>query len=134
MRARTKKISGAGDMIIEEFEMQVLQAGRIIYEGDTVFGFFSEEALSRQVGIRDIDKEIYRPSPEEIDTGISHMFPDEAPLTPDDTAAFDHAFQMAMPSKALRMIDSVKYIKNGGPFGTRVYSRKENHRSVGMVF
>ncbi|OQW99070.1 MAG: hypothetical protein BWK74_03020, partial [Desulfobacteraceae bacterium A6] len=117
MRARTKKISGAGDMIIEEFDMQVLHAGRIIYEGDTVFGFFSEEALSRQVGIRDINKEIYRPSPEEIDTGISHIFMDEAPLTPDETAAFDHALQMAMPSKALRMIDSVGYAPNGGPLG-----------------
>jgi 3-hydroxymyristoyl/3-hydroxydecanoyl-(acyl carrier protein) dehydratase len=116
MRARTKKISGAGDMIIEEFDVQVLQAGRIIYEGDTVFGFFSEEALSRQVGIRDIDKEIYRPSPEEIDTGISHTFLDEAPLAPDDTA-FDHAIQMAMPAKALRMIDSVEYAQNGGHFG-----------------
>ncbi|RPH50128.1 MAG: type I polyketide synthase [Desulfobacteraceae bacterium] len=116
MRARTKKISGAGDMIIEEFEMQVLNAGRIIYEGDTVFGFFSEEALSRQVGIRDIDKKIYKPSPEEIDTGISQIFLDEAPLAPDDTFS-DNALQTAMPSKALRMIDSVNYIKNGGPSG-----------------
>jgi 3-hydroxymyristoyl/3-hydroxydecanoyl-(acyl carrier protein) dehydratase len=116
MRARTKKISGAGDMIIEEFDMQVLKAGRIIYEGDTVFGFFSEEALSKQVGIRDVDKEIYKPSQEEINTAVSHSFPDEAPLAPDD-AVSDDVFQMGMPSKALRMIDSVKYVINGGPQG-----------------
>ncbi len=116
MRARTKKISGAGDMIIEEFEMQILQAGRIIYEGDTVFGFFSEEALSRQVGIRDIDKEIYKSSTEDINTGVLYTFPDEAPITPYDTVS-DNALQMAMPAKALRMIDSVKYVKNGGPSG-----------------
>ena len=44
-------------MIIEEFDMKILQAGNIIYEGDTVFGFFSGEALSKQVGIRNIEKE-----------------------------------------------------------------------------
>ncbi|MBU1183343.1 MAG: type I polyketide synthase [Proteobacteria bacterium] len=117
MRARAKKISGAGDMIIEEFEMQVLQAGRIIYEGDTVFGFFSDEALSKQVGIRDIDKEIYKPSPEEINTGISHTFPDEAPLSPDDKAV-DPSPLLGMPAKALRMIDAIDiFAENGGPFG-----------------
>lgn len=116
MRARAKKISGAGDMIIEEFDMQVLQAGRIIYEGDTVFGFFSREALSQQVGIRGIDKELYRHPPDEQNAGLLHIFPDEAPLTPDD-AVFDNVIKMRMPSKALRMIDSVKYIKNGGPAG-----------------
>jgi 3-hydroxymyristoyl/3-hydroxydecanoyl-(acyl carrier protein) dehydratase len=116
MRARAKKISEAGDMIIEEFEVQILNGGRKIYEGDTVFGFFTEEALSKQVGIRDIEKEIYKPSPEEINAGISHTFPDEAPLAPGDTFS-DHALRMAMPSKALRMIDSVNYIKNGGPSG-----------------
>ncbi|MFO7666963.1 MAG: beta-ketoacyl synthase N-terminal-like domain-containing protein [Desulfobacterales bacterium] len=116
MRARAKKISGAGDMIIEEFDMQVLQEDRIIYEGDTVFGFFSDEALSKQVGIRDIDKEIYKLLPKEITTGTSHIFPDEAPLTPDDDA-FDNIFQMRMPSKALRMIDSAAYFENGGPNG-----------------
>ncbi|MBU1571055.1 MAG: type I polyketide synthase, partial [Proteobacteria bacterium] len=117
MRARAKKISGAGDMIIEEFEMQVFQAGRIIYEGDTVFGFFSDEALSKQVGIRDIDKEIYKPSPEEINTGISHTFPDEAPLSPDDKAV-DPSPLLGMPAKALRMIDAIDiFAENGGPFG-----------------
>jgi 3-hydroxymyristoyl/3-hydroxydecanoyl-(acyl carrier protein) dehydratase len=116
MRAKTKKISEAGDMIIEEFDMQILKAGRIIYEGDTVFGFFSEEALSNQVGLRDLDKESYIPSIEDVSSCISHIFPDDPPLNPND-AFSAHINGPAMPSKALRMIDSVKYIENGGPTG-----------------
>ncbi len=117
MRARAKKISGAGDMIIEEFEMQVLQTGRIIYEGDTVFGFFSDEALSKQVGIREIDKEIYKLSPEEINTCTSHTFPDEAPLSPEDST-IEPSPLLGMPSKAFRMIDAIDiFAEKGGPSG-----------------
>jgi 3-hydroxymyristoyl/3-hydroxydecanoyl-(acyl carrier protein) dehydratase len=116
MRVRAKKISEAGNMIIEEFEMQLLRAGKVIYEGETVFGFFSDEALSKQVGIRSIDKEIYKPTDEESGSSISHIFSDEPPLDPYDVFSSD-SVRLAMPSKALRMIDSVKYIKNGGPCG-----------------
>ncbi len=117
MRTRAKKISGAGDMIIEEFDMKILQAGNIIYEGDTVFGFFSGEALSKQVGIRNIEKELFNIASEEKTTGFLCTFPDESPLSPDDST-IDPSPLLGMPARALRMIDAIDiFAENGGPFG-----------------
>ena len=47
-------------MIIERFDMEVLQHGEKIYAGNTYFGFFTQRALDQQVGILDAD--IYGPS------------------------------------------------------------------------
>ena len=42
VRSRMAKVSSAGDMIIEQFEMQVLDREAVCYAGDTTFGFFSD--------------------------------------------------------------------------------------------
>jgi len=117
MRSRMKKVSEAGDMIIEEFDFKILQGDKIIYEGDTNFGFFSNEALSRQVGITDAAKQAYKPSKKEIKKSSSYLFEDKAPLTPDDPdIATAHC--LTIPSNALRMIDKIDvYLPDGGKKG-----------------
>ena len=121
MRSRMTQVSEAGDMIIEQFDFEVLQGDKIIYNGDTNFGFFSNEALSQQVGIRDAAKRAYNPGPDELKKAESHIFEDEAPFSPDDTVAdpvTEEISSPAMPAKALRMIDSIEtYIPDGGPEG-----------------
>lgn len=117
MRARLKQVSEAGDMIIESFDMQILQNESIVYEGDTTFGFFTEQALDQQVGLREIDH-IYRPTSEDLRnnkfSGSPYVLKDEAPLSPDDRHTAK-APGMAMPAKAIRMIDRIDiYIPDGG--------------------
>ncbi|MFC1813812.1 beta-ketoacyl synthase N-terminal-like domain-containing protein [Thermodesulfobacteriota bacterium] len=117
MKARMTKISEAADMIIEHFDFQVLQGGKAVYSGDTYFGFFSKEALAQQVGIRGADREAYLPTANEVETGRSHIFQKQSPLSPDDLEV-DPSPSLAMPSNALRMIDRIDiYVPNGGPKG-----------------
>ncbi|RJP81162.1 MAG: type I polyketide synthase [Desulfobacteraceae bacterium] len=117
MRARMKKVSEAGGLIIEEFDMEVLCDGRMIYKGDTVFGFFTKETLANQVGIGGAAALAYSPAPEEIERGISHVFEDHAPLFPEDPNVTE-TVSLAMPAKAIRMIDKIElYLPDGGPHG-----------------
>ncbi|MEZ4437472.1 MAG: beta-ketoacyl synthase N-terminal-like domain-containing protein [Polyangiaceae bacterium] len=50
-RATIKSISGAAGMIIEAFDVQCFLGDTLIYEMDTVFGFFPKEALDAQAGL-----------------------------------------------------------------------------------
>jgi acyl transferase domain-containing protein/3-hydroxymyristoyl/3-hydroxydecanoyl-(acyl carrier protein) dehydratase len=117
MKARTKKVSEAGDMIIEEFDFLILKQNKIIYKGDTYFGFFTDNALKQQVGLSDADKGAYIPTPDEFNKNSAYLFEDKAPFTPDDPVV-DKAPCLSMPSKALRMIDKIDlYLPDGGPKG-----------------
>jgi 3-hydroxymyristoyl/3-hydroxydecanoyl-(acyl carrier protein) dehydratase len=46
------KVVRSGDLIIQNFRFSVASQGQALYEGETEFGFFTREALSKQVGIR----------------------------------------------------------------------------------
>ena len=117
MRARMTKVSEAGEMIIEHFDFMVLQDTETIYSGDTYFGFFTKQALAQQVGIRNAEKTAYTPSTDELRHSRSFIFEDAAPLFPEDTD-MDPASSLAMPAKALRMIDQVDtFVPKGGPQG-----------------
>ena len=117
MRSRMTKVSEAGGMIIENFDMEILQNTEMIYKGDTYFGFFSAQALANQVGIQGAKEKAYEPSAEELSRGRSFLFADESPLSPYDPN-LTHADSPAMPAKALRMIDRIEiYIPDGGPHG-----------------
>ncbi len=117
MRSRLTKVSEAADMIIEHFDFAVLQDTKMVYTGETYFGFFSQQALSQQVGIRGAEKLVYFPSSEELRQGSAHVLENQAPLSPDDPD-LDPAPSLAMPATALRMIDRVEtYVPNGGPSG-----------------
>ncbi len=115
MRSRLTQVSESGGMIIENFDMQVLQENEMIYEGTTYFGFFSKEALAQQIGIRGAKEQAYLPSRDKLAISRSYLFQNDAPLSPDDPN-MDSAPALAMPAKALRMIDSIEvYVPDGGP-------------------
>ncbi|MEZ4526512.1 MAG: hypothetical protein R2941_11390 [Desulfobacterales bacterium] len=117
MRARMTKVSEAGGMIIENFDMEILQDREMIYKGDTYFGFFSAQALANQVGIQGAKEKAYEPSADAIAQSRSFVFADDPPLSPYD-ADLTSAPSLAMPAKTLRMIDRIEmYIPDGGPHG-----------------
>lgn len=96
--ATLKKAATSGGMIIQEFDFAVEDREGMLYEGETMFGFFSKEALANQVGIRDARP--YVPTEEEIARGRSLDYPEVAPF----------------PEKQLRMIDAIElFIPDGGP-------------------
>jgi 3-hydroxymyristoyl/3-hydroxydecanoyl-(acyl carrier protein) dehydratase len=110
-------VSEAADMIIEHFDFETYRRNRKIYAGSTYFGFFTQNALAQQEGIRGAAEQAYAFTAEDIENRYSHKFIDEAPLHPEDPSA-DTAPPLAMPTKAIRMIDRIEaYIADGGPQG-----------------
>ncbi len=117
VRTRMTKVSEAADMIIEHFDFKVLQANETVYSGDTYFGFFTQQALTQQVGLRGAENQAYAASPDELKRSRSWDFTDDAPLSPDDPNAHP-APSLSMPAKALRMIDRIDvYVPDGGAEG-----------------
>jgi 3-hydroxymyristoyl/3-hydroxydecanoyl-(acyl carrier protein) dehydratase len=98
--ATMKKVATSGGMIIQEFDFSVADRSGVIYDGETMFGFFSSEALANQVGIRDAKP--YQPTTIEFEQSRKFPFPEEPPF----------------PETKLRMIDRIEqYIPDGGPAG-----------------
>jgi 3-hydroxymyristoyl/3-hydroxydecanoyl-(acyl carrier protein) dehydratase len=98
--ATMKKVATSGGMIIQEYDFRVADRLGLVYEGDTMFGFFTGEALDNQVGIRDALP--YRPTEEETARGapLPLPFPDAPPF----------------PDRMLRMIDRIElFVPDGGP-------------------
>ncbi len=120
MRARLTQASEAAEMIIEQFDMQILQTGQMVYEGNLTFGFFSKESLAQQVGIHDAKQDAYSPSSQELQKAKSFQLKDTPPFSPDaaDRQYMDSTSSLSMPAKAIRMIDIIDiYMPDGGPFG-----------------
>lgn len=116
-RVRLTHVSHAGGMIIEKFDMQVWCGGRIVYDGDTAFGFFSKEALAQQIGVRDAASRLHKPDDIELGRSIAIDLPDSAPRTPDDLSREPHS-SLSLPGRALLMLDEVEcFIPDGGPAG-----------------
>ncbi len=98
--ARLTKAATSGGMIIQEFDFSVSDRQGVIYEGETMFGFFAKEALANQVGIREAAP--YQPTAAEVSRGRSLPYPESHPF----------------PEKSLRMIDRIElYVADGGPAG-----------------
>ncbi|HEY5512406.1 MAG TPA: type I polyketide synthase, partial [Geomonas sp.] len=98
--ATMTKVATSGGMIIQEFDFSVADRHGVLYEGDTMFGFFAKDALANQVGIRDAAP--YLPTAEETGRGASLPYPEGRPF----------------PEKKLRMIDRIElFVPDGGPAG-----------------
>jgi PfaB family protein len=98
--ATMTKVATSGGMIIQEYDFRVADRHGVLYEGDTMFGFFAKDALANQVGIRDAAP--YQPSAGEIERGKSLPYPEQRPF----------------PEKKLRMIDRIElFVADGGPAG-----------------
>jgi 3-hydroxymyristoyl/3-hydroxydecanoyl-(acyl carrier protein) dehydratase len=99
-KVKITRIARSGGMIIQGYDFTISDRQGPVYSGDTVFGFFSAEALSQQVGVRDARP--YRPSPGEVARGEQFDYPDGAPF----------------PDRQLRMIDRIELlVGDGGPHG-----------------
>ncbi|MCM2265701.1 MAG: type I polyketide synthase, partial [Desulfuromonadales bacterium] len=97
--ATMKKVATSGGMIIQEFDFSVADRQGVLYEGETMFGFFSKEALANQVGIRDAKP--YQPTALEVERSQSLPYPEAAPF----------------PGNQLRMIDRIEmFVADGGPY------------------
>ncbi len=117
MRAQMTQVAEAGDMIIEHFHFEVLCGKTLVYDGTTYFGFFTPAALAQQVGLRDVEKLRFMPDPQVLKTDRTHIFTDEAPLSPDDPESISTS-SLAFPAKAIRMVDAIdSYLPAGGPDG-----------------
>jgi acyl transferase domain-containing protein/3-hydroxymyristoyl/3-hydroxydecanoyl-(acyl carrier protein) dehydratase/NAD(P)-dependent dehydrogenase (short-subunit alcohol dehydrogenase family)/acyl carrier protein len=101
IRTRMTDVSKAGDMIIQEFAVQVSNRGRMIYQGTTSFGFFTGPALASQKGIRNSTLVADTAS---LSRESVKVFKAHSPLTPDDPAMGPDT---GMPARALRMVDQI---------------------------
>lgn len=118
VRVRITKVAQVGGMIVQSFDMQIWRAGRIVYDGETQFGFFSRAALAQQVGIRDAADRLYVPEADEVRRGRRFALETLAPLTPDDMGAAQPDGAAVLPARALRMIDEIElFVPDGGANG-----------------
>ena len=114
-RARLTQVSEAGEMIIEHFEFVVTCNKQTVYAGNTHFGFFTEQALAQQVGVRE-----NVPRKTDFSQNRPGLIEDQLiqpirPLTPDDPTT-DMTTSAAMPSTALCMFDKIEtYLPDGSP-------------------
>jgi PfaB family protein len=94
------RVSSSGGMIIQNYDLRVRAGNRTIYDGNTVFGFFSKTALSQQVGIRDAKP--FDPPQDQLARSIGIPVPDHSPF----------------PAPPLRMMDNVEiFTADGGSRG-----------------
>jgi 3-hydroxymyristoyl/3-hydroxydecanoyl-(acyl carrier protein) dehydratase len=95
------KVADSAGMIIQHFDFDVRAGSQPVYRGDTTFGFFREEALANQVGLRDVA--IFDPGADARARARRFAFPTGAP----------------MPDDRLRMLDRIEaFVPDGGPRGS----------------
>ncbi|MBX3394128.1 MAG: type I polyketide synthase [Phycisphaerae bacterium] len=126
-RVRMTKVNEAGGMIIQDYDMQLLRAGRVVYEGTTTFGFFSKQALAQQIGVRDAGKRRLTATDEERIAARRFEISRIAPLDPDELfeagsgrTGVPHSAEpgLCQPAGAFLMIDRIELLSLvGGPHG-----------------
>ena len=99
-RVRLTTASRSAGMIIVAYDFGVRAGGRVVYDGNTTFGFFTRPALAQQAGIP--NAALYEPTAEERARARRFDYPTEAPFS----------------DRQLRMIDRVEaFLPDGGPNG-----------------
>ena len=119
MRCRITKVSEAAEMIIENFDFEVLCAGTPVYTGDTYFGFFSAPALGQQKGLGAGDAMVKTMQPYAGTTSGSRVLEMTEPFTPEAAQGQTVSGEpLRLPGKALLMVDRIDaLIPDGGPNG-----------------
>ena len=119
MRCRTTKVSEAADMIIENFDFEVLAGDEPVYTGNTYFGFFSAEALNEQKGMGHADPLVKAMLPYSGTTEGAFALSMDPPHTPESATDVPVSVdQLALPGKALMMIDRIEAsLPEGGASG-----------------
>lgn len=136
MRCRMTKVSEAAEMIIENFDFEVLSGNTPIYTGDTYFGFFSAPALGQQKGLGAGDPMVKIMQPYAGTTSGGRVLDLTEPLTPQAAQGKPvSGAPLRLPGKALLMVDRIDaLIPDGGPAGLGVYPGHQTGGSRGMVF
>jgi len=99
-RVHNTRISRSGNMILQNYDFEVMSSLGRVYSGSTYFGFFEDEALRSQVGIRDAQR--YEPTEEDVASSTSFEYPPDAPF----------------PDRVFRMVDQIDlFAPHGGPHG-----------------
>ncbi len=94
------RVASSGGMIIQGYDFTVSDSQGPVYQGDTVFGFFSKEALAQQVGVR--GAQLYQLTDAERERAKAFAYPLEPPF----------------PASELRMVDQIDlFVADGGPAG-----------------
>ncbi|MFT5447624.1 MAG: PfaB family protein [Gammaproteobacteria bacterium] len=102
LRAKTRinKVSSSGGMIIQSFSVSLHDAVGLLYQCETVFGFFSKSALAQQIGVR--EAQWY---------AVENMIPN-----PDGQQPFPA--QAPFPDAQMRMLDQLSVLSlTGGRHG-----------------
>ncbi|MBF6059267.1 hypothetical protein IU500_03935 [Nocardia terpenica] len=99
--------------VLEKFSYRLLADGEVFYEGESLFGFFGRDALSKQVGL---DAGKYRPSwledhPNPPRTRTVAVRSDDRWFRP------QHGTGLRLGDRHLRMIENATVVRDGGPFG-----------------
>jgi PfaB family protein len=93
------RVSNSAGMIIQHYDFDLRCGDESVYKGNTYFGFFSKEALSNQIGIREATP--YQPTEREVAAAKSGSYPPDAPF----------------PDEQFRMIQTVECLsRDGGPY------------------
>lgn len=139
-RVRMTDCSEAAGMIIQKFDYQVWSRAGLVYSGDTSFGFFTREALSNQVGLRDAAKTLKQWRAGAAPLDAQHEFEPDMPVTPEDAEMLsdfaDRGFdRLVMPATAWRMVDAVIADQpGGGPDGLGYLRGSKRVRSEEWFF
>ena len=97
VRVKLTRASSSAGMIIQFFDYAVRAGRKLVYKGDTYFGFFPKSALAKQEGLKEAKR--YQPDGAELARGRSLMFPDAAPF----------------PGGRLRLLDRIEcWVPDGG--------------------
>ena len=119
MRCRLTRISRAADMIIENFDFQVLAGSEPVYSGDTDFGFFSAAALARQKGLGSADAMVTAMAAWSGRREAGDRLAMDQPDRPETAAGKPARVErLRLPAKALLMIEALEaYLPDGGAHG-----------------
>lgn len=100
IQVKMTNASLSGGMIIQHYDFQVRCKKGLVYQGNTYFGFFSKEALSNQIGLREVTP--YTPTAAETSRALHFDYPVNAPY----------------PREMMRMLDEIElFDPKGGPNG-----------------
>ncbi|MBI3557859.1 MAG: type I polyketide synthase, partial [Deltaproteobacteria bacterium] len=118
-RVKLTTFSEAGGMIIQKYDLSLSRQGRVVYEGDTQFGFFSKEALAQQLGVRGARERRYLPTANELARAKRITLPGDGPVTPEQATKLmqGHGPAAALPAQVYRMVTDALLLSDGGPQG-----------------
>ena len=116
-RNRLTKAAQTGATLLLDFDLEIWNAGCLVYDAKTSFGYFTEEALAQQVGVRNASQREHKPTDAETERTQRIKLDRVAPLDPDD-ADTTTGWPAVLPAGALLMIDETELlVPDGGPHG-----------------